>query len=404
MDATQAQRVLESLRQGIPPDGFVRHFTVGRTAEISALEKKLSSNTGGALLLKANYGSGKTHLLRFIKETALERGYAVSTITLDAGAETRFNRMDQILGNVMRCIEVPGKMRRGPSALFEHILDSMTSPCSDEKRKQRLNELSSLGRWDHSATLKSPSLYVALRAWIIGSINSDKLPHLPNEVEAWICEPWNYYTRTTWLYNQFVGDLRRYFHDPRADWQFYRRGTDTFIFKNSDYRQSWDALADLQTLANLGGLSGLVILVDEFEDVIYGLRNIKYQQESFWNLFRLFDGEFPGLSFYAVTPSFIEKCKNLLIQKVSWDYDLSRFDRLTTFEMSPLETSELEALAMKILEAHRIAYDWEPDLLMRTSHLNNIVRKTGSLPMQDRARYVITSVVKALDELLQESE
>ena len=37
MDVSQAQRIIESLRKGIPPDGFVRHFTVGRKAEIDDL-------------------------------------------------------------------------------------------------------------------------------------------------------------------------------------------------------------------------------------------------------------------------------------------------------------------------------------------------------------------------------
>lgn len=71
--------------------------------------------------------------------------------------------------------------------------------------------------------------------------------------------------------------------------------------------------------------------------------------------------------------------------------------------MSPLTEPELEELAMRILEAHGIAYNWEPDLVMKASHLRGIISKATSLQIQDRARHVIKSIVQALDELLQES-
>ena len=107
MDVAQAQQVIESLRRGIPPHGFVRHFTVGREAEIDGLVRQLESQRGIALLLKANYGSGKSHLLRFIREEALARNFAVSMVTLDSSSAIRFNRMDQMFGAICRNIEIP---------------------------------------------------------------------------------------------------------------------------------------------------------------------------------------------------------------------------------------------------------------------------------------------------------
>ena len=72
MNSCQAQMIIESLRKGIPPEGFVRHFTVGRKSEITDLRQRLNTHNGTVLLLKANYGAGKTHLLKFIREEALE--------------------------------------------------------------------------------------------------------------------------------------------------------------------------------------------------------------------------------------------------------------------------------------------------------------------------------------------
>jgi hypothetical protein len=377
MDAAQAQRVIESLRKGIPPDGFVRQFTVGRDSEICALEAMLNDSRAGALLLKANYGSGKTHLLRFIKEVALEKGFAVSHITLDSSSAVRFNRMDQIFGTVTRCIEVPNKQNKGPAALFESVLDAMTSPCSDTVRKAQLDELSSLDRWDYSTTLKSPAMYIALRAW-------------------------NYYSQSKWLYDRFVGGLRRYFRDPRGEWQLHRCRRVNCNFRSSDYHQSWDALADLNLLANLAGLKGVVLLVDEFEDVLYNLKNINYQQDAFWNLFQLFDGKFPGFSFYAVTPAFVKKCKDLLHEKGIYDFDFSRFDSLPTFELSPPSPKELRDLCSSIIDMHYFAYNWETTHFKTHSDFQRMIENLSQQPIQDRTRVLITSIVKILDSQLQD--
>ena len=50
MQPNEARRVIESLRKGIPPDGFVRDFTVGRREEIKELQRHLSDAGGTALL------------------------------------------------------------------------------------------------------------------------------------------------------------------------------------------------------------------------------------------------------------------------------------------------------------------------------------------------------------------
>src|SRR5262245_40592341 len=123
MDAASAQRVIESLRYGIPPDGHIREFTVGRRSEIAQLTDRLQKKSTGALLLKANYGSGKSHLLRLIREHALNAGFAVSSVSLDARANVRFNRMDQVFGAICRNIEVPTALgQKGIRPFFDLII------------------------------------------------------------------------------------------------------------------------------------------------------------------------------------------------------------------------------------------------------------------------------------------
>jgi len=160
-------------------------------------------------------------------------------------------------------------------------------------------------------------------------------------------------------------------------------------------------LRDLHKLAIASGKKGLLIIFDEFEDVIHNIKNISHKQAAFWNLFEFYSGKpFPGKSFYAVTPEFVQKCKAVLLEKSILDFDYSRFERLPTFQMSPLEVKELQLLALKIMEIHGLAYDWKPEDHLKLSDLNAIVKTAASIQIQDRARHTITEVVKYLDRTL----
>src|SRR5262249_4715850 len=121
-DQATAERVIEQLRYGVPPPEHVRAFTVGREAQLGKLEQSLghpSVDKGSALLVKANYGSGKSHLLKVVREMALEAGYAVSLVSINAQEGVRFNRMDTIFGAICRELEVKGAKTKGVGALFD---------------------------------------------------------------------------------------------------------------------------------------------------------------------------------------------------------------------------------------------------------------------------------------------
>jgi len=397
MDPTLARRAIESLRQGIPPTGLIRYFTVGRESEIKALEGRFENNKCGALLVKANYGSGKTHLLRFIREDALAHGFAVSSVTLDAKSAVRFNRMDQIVGAIWRGLELatdPG--RPGIRTFFERARRQIQVSKAKNNGQLFWNSLTNDGRWDFSEVLKSPAMFIALRAWTCGKASVQDL------VEDWMAQPWNYYARRKYLYEELVEKLRKYFRDPRPEWKFYSLTDGIFNFQMQDYVQSWDALRDLDKLVRACGMNGVILLFDEFEDVLNNLTRIDLQEAAFWNLFRFYSGkQFPGMTFFAVTPEFVDKCERLLMAKGKWDMDYNQFKSLPSFEMSPLEKPHLEKLAEKIMETHGAAYDWEPDTVMKASELKRILSTCMSVRVQDRVRQTIKEIVKALDHHLE---
>lgn len=395
-DQATAERIIEQLRYGVPPPEHVCAFTVGRQTELRALEKSLdhpSDDRGSALLVKANYGSGKSHLLRVVREMALDAGYAVSLVVVDAQGGVRFNRMDTIFGAICRELEVKGQESNGIGAVFDAFGDC--APARGTEKLKRIRErISSNGKWDLSDFLKSPAVYVAVRAWV--------QPHSQDTrdlIQDWFENPQNYRGQRKRLYEGLVEDLRSSFRDPRREWQFY--ADEVFAFHTGGHRQAWDALADFHLLARAAGLRGFVLLFDEFEDVIQNLNRKNLQEAAFLNLFRFFDGDrFPGMSYFAVTPDFVAKCKAELLERGVYDFDYRRFDKLPFFEMEPVQRAEFADLTSRILSVYGIAYGTDPDRLLPDGRLGRIVDQLWTVQSPDRVRRAIQGIVKALDDCM----
>lgn len=389
---TTAEQIVEKLRYGIPPSGHVRAFTVGRDEQLAQLRDSLARGPDdpGALLLRANYGAGKSHLLRVTREIALELGYAVSLVEVNAQEGVRFNRMDTILGAVCREIEVGVQTEtRGIGQLFDCFCDSSGARLSAAVRRSR-KAISANSKWDYSEALGCPGMFVALRAWALGDDSARAL------ISDWLCNPVNYRGQRKLLYARLVDSIRTRARDPRADWQFY--ADDVFLFHVAGHRHAWDALADLDLIAKASGLRGMVLLFDEFEDVIQNLNRRDYQESAFMNLFRFFGGaRFPGMAYFAVTPDFVRKCKEELLSRGSWDFDYKRFDDLPAFELEGLSTADGHRLAKRIREVHGRAYAWDPSRQIRDPALGRLVESLWQIDSPDRVRHAIQSIVCELD-------
>lgn len=67
---------------GIVPDDCVVEITTGRDREIACLGQWLREDSGSALVV-GNYGSGKSHLLRYLATEALRLRYAVAWVQME---------------------------------------------------------------------------------------------------------------------------------------------------------------------------------------------------------------------------------------------------------------------------------------------------------------------------------
>ena len=376
MNTKEALRVIECLRKGIPPEGFVATFTVGRDEEIESLRARLEGGESQALLLKANYGCGKSHLLQFVRETVLQMNYAVSTITVDSQSGVRFNRMDQIMAAIWRGIEVPDYAgETGP----DRFMDFLAISERNGEQEAAWSEVTNRGGWNQPERLGSLCLYVALFLWCRGK--------LQDEIADWLQFPWS--------------------HKPTIIAQTVRQRMPAvkaadLSFQRDQYSESWKAIAAIHTLAQVAGLRGLVLLFDEFEDV-FNLNNIDRETDALSNLFAFYGGKvFAGQSYFAVTPDFEANCRRMYQRRGYWNVDTGCFDALPMFSMSPLGATELNCLAMKILNAHGVAYAWNPSDHIAASEIRRAVDQAAALPVQDRARHVVKSIVRSLDDAAEE--
>jgi len=77
LDQISSKRLLEAFRLGVVPHQDIEHFTFGRAYEIGEIEKALKDlrkGKGGVFLVEGAYGSGKTHLLEYLRHISLRQG------------------------------------------------------------------------------------------------------------------------------------------------------------------------------------------------------------------------------------------------------------------------------------------------------------------------------------------
>lgn len=81
LDEISSKRILEAFRMGIVPHQDIEFFTFGREKEIEILKsglENLKNGVGDVCLIEGDYGSGKSHLLEYFRHFALREGFATT--------------------------------------------------------------------------------------------------------------------------------------------------------------------------------------------------------------------------------------------------------------------------------------------------------------------------------------
>ncbi|MCI0407802.1 MAG: ATP-binding protein [Acidobacteria bacterium] len=111
----QAEAIIESLRQGIPPRRGVRLYSVGNEEFLKGVRERHLEGTsarGKIRFVSGSWGAGKTHFLRELLELAFETNYLVSTVEL-AVDETPFNKFERVFHTMLGKIASPEMFYQG---------------------------------------------------------------------------------------------------------------------------------------------------------------------------------------------------------------------------------------------------------------------------------------------------
>lgn len=386
ISANQALHYVESLRLGIPPDENISFFTVGRQAEINALYKLLDIPSRKIKLLRANYGSGKTHLLKLLREEGLRRNFAVSLLTLDAKSGIRFNKLDEIFGAICRNLVLPDGSS-GIAGLFDAVKNSPTNEAQLIQKYRFYN-----------GNRRSPPLQEAMNWWLKYDTHLAK-----DMIIEWMNNPYHFVTTSSQQELYFRVLNKPFISSSEKEQLAILRHDGTFKwFDGSDYSRTWAAFNELQKLTQIGGMNGLILLIDEFEDVISNMTKAQ-QIRAFYHLFGFYSGKYLGLAVFAVTPDFVSKCRDVILRKSILDFPIRDFEQLPSLAFPPLGERELHEFCHRIMDLYEHAYQFKfPKRAALLQALSDLSIQTSRSTFLDQPRYIAKQTTKMLDAYLED--
>lgn len=319
LDRIAAKRAIRYVKRGIFPPDAIDYFTAGRETESKHVADALCEVQQGSsrhCFVEANYGLGKSHMLKVAESLALQRSFAVSWVTVN-GTEHAFNHPTHYLHTLLENIRVPTLTARGLVELCGRWL-------ANSKRDKLLS-------WARSAPWEFRRPIERL------SISE--------------CDGDNGYQN--WYLNRLEGrDLqhkngRYYFPD------FYHR------------------LEATVSLFRSVGYNGVLFLFDELECIATHLSNIRSRLLAYEILSTLVDGRrFPHSMFlFATTEDLGAKIANDVVFHAQYEreyaegYQFAKKWRAKELNFLPVKAvmkHENITLLMRLRDIHALAYEWQP--------------------------------------------
>jgi hypothetical protein len=110
----EARRAIEALRAGVPNADAVKYLGSGQPAimerfrkDLSELESPPSLLPPAGFVIEGGFGSGKSHLLRFLKEEALKHNFAASLVVISK--ETPLSDLDAVYKAAVKGLALPDR-------------------------------------------------------------------------------------------------------------------------------------------------------------------------------------------------------------------------------------------------------------------------------------------------------
>lgn len=363
----EAVKIVEALRSGVSSRYLASIFSYGREAVLESIQRDLEAIAGGkesrAVILRGDYGEGKTHFLNIVFNQAQMQNFVVSFVVLSK--ETPFSRLDRVYPKVVSETYLPGETEPGLEALFRDIRAGST-----------------------------------LAGELLGFAQDELHPKLAYVLKNYL-EPVDSY-QSHLLLSDFAGDWL-----PLAQLKSMHRfnfGQPAKIKKFTPRLHAWDYFRFLAHLIKVRGFAGWVILFDEFE--LVGTLGIAARSEAYSNLGHFFfSGGAGGLEatyvFFGVFSGFwslrlLAERRPDITEVPAWllakgDPRKAEMVKRTlnallqnniTFEALP--NAEVRRILTAVQDAHALAYGWEPQ-----ADLERILEVTRYDRLRTKIRYAL---------------
>lgn len=369
LDQGYAERIIDSLRLGIPPKNGVREYSAGNEDFLEQIRKRhlrdIPGASGKIRFVSGSWGTGKSHFLAQIREIAFGSNYLVSSVGLSAD-ETPFNRFEEVFYRVVKEISSPEMYATGASEL--------NAPLSEVFRQQIFGSAPAV-----------PSAVIDREIYDKACQELMENGELDIDFRRLVCRYWE-----TFLPE--AGDPIM-LEDRRAKIMQWFSGEGTI----GAYRKEFgvqklvsrsNARLLLRTLGRYSihaGFTGIVVLLDEAE-MSYSVMRRSELKKAHNNLLHLINsiGESPGLFLiYATTPDFYTDERHgiqiygALAQRVGRpkEHPPRALDPVWNLEYAQPDLADYQTAARKIRSLFITAYPEDEQMISNAGSLNTFVEE-----------------------------
>lgn len=386
--------VIDALRGGKAPEQSTRYMLIGRKEEVDEFKRLLEDVERGKAVTKfinAQFGMGKSLLLKRMKSIAIENNFAISYIDLPKkAADLPFNKFEVVYTKIVQTLE----SKSGSS--FKEIVDTWLLDLKNSAIAISDNPLRSE---DH----------------IVIKLMKESLDPVREYSNPFAVVLENYYMGLKTGNDEIVSYAMAWLKgDPNMPANKRKiigvKGTIT-------KEESFNFLKALAIFIKSIGYSGLVVLIDEAENIM-NITTGNSRDGAYGNIKKLYDNEpkLENIMFtFAGTPDLFYEGN----RKGIWSYDALyerikdalhspyRDIRKPVIELKGLKRDELKEVSEKIIEIHGLAYNWDPKLKMNPvlgSILEYYESRAGLSGGETIPRDFIRAFVSVLDVIQQNPE
>lgn len=383
MNKDIAREIINALSSGVVPKKYAHYYNVGREQQVRTATEEIKENRGKLRFVKGDYGMGKTHFLVTIGHWAIKNGYIPSHVVLSPRG-TPLHDLRTVYSRIIK--ECYGEENIPPiKAILEFFY----------KAFQRW-----LDKYYEGPGLKCEKYTIAdilecSHCYETSKIEKLYIPYfekLPLSLQRVITE----YRYARWGENPDF---------EKADMVIRWIEGESFGKRDLNYLGVWEnlyrddiliSLKEISRLVSLIGKKGVVIMLDEAEDI----NELEPRQRlvACENLQLLIEGAYrvENIYFlYATTPTFFYTVN-------SYSPNLKRsVENTPTTELIPLSLSEIKRLASMVSEIY-VASLKESDITINKRLVNSTIQEEVARydeitdNAQKSARRFITSLISKL--------